>query len=305
MERKLVGMEAGAGRHAGRSATVLFWGGVAFTASGLFHVLVWLAAGMPALAGPVSWRKPIVFGLSTGVLTLSLAWVTTLLPQTRRLRRQALVFVALLVAELALIDMQQWRGVGSHFNNATPFDGAVFTAMGVLITIAAAIIAVWTWALFRPAVASPHLVSSARAGMVLLNIGNAIGMFIAAWGAAQLAAGLPPNVFGAAGQLKVPHAVALHGVQVLPLVAWLATGSIAPLRTVRLATLGYLLVLAFTIVQTLTGRAPADVTIGSATIAVAGVLLLGWAMVTALARRQTRWGMLAGWSAARLPAPRS
>src|SRR5688572_16986709 len=136
-----------------RAQTVMLWGALAFLASGVFHVGVWLVAGMPSLEGLVSWRKPIAFGLSTGVLAASLAWVIGLLPQTTRLYREAVAFVGLIVAELSLIYMQQWRGVGSHFNDATAFDGAVFTTMGVLIMVVAVIIAMWTRRLFGYGVA--------------------------------------------------------------------------------------------------------------------------------------------------------
>lgn len=37
--------------------------GVLLLVSGLFHVVVWLANGAPSLQGPVTWRKPIEFGL--------------------------------------------------------------------------------------------------------------------------------------------------------------------------------------------------------------------------------------------------
>jgi len=49
--------------------------GAVMAATGLFHVGVWLATGQPSLVGPVTWRKPIVFGLSIGVLAWSLAWI--------------------------------------------------------------------------------------------------------------------------------------------------------------------------------------------------------------------------------------
>jgi len=198
-----------------------------FVASGLFHVGVWWTAGMPTLEGPVSWRKPITFGFSTGVLSLSISWVLGLLPQTPRLVRQAWAFSLLLIAEIALIDMQQWRGVASHFNNATAFDGAVFSLMGALIMSVAVLIAIWTVALFRPAASavramhagavdaeradrtstSPELLWAARAGMVLLNAGNIIGLIMAA---SEMTA------------LKPVHGAALHAIQVFPLMVWLA-----------------------------------------------------------------------------------
>jgi hypothetical protein len=189
-----------------RSQRVLFATGLLFLASGLFHVGVWLNAGMPALEGPVTWRKPITFGLSTGVLFMSLSWVLGLLPQTERLVRQAWLFSALLVAEIALIDMQQWRGVASHFNDSTPFDAAVFTTMGVLIMAASVQIALWTRALFRHALPTTRAYAvAAKAGMVMLNVGNLVGLFMAATEATSF---------------KPVHGIALHAIQALPVAVW-------------------------------------------------------------------------------------
>ena len=283
-----------------RAQRLMLAGAIAFLASGLFHVAVWLLAGMPSLEGPVSWRKPIVFGLSTGVLSLSLVWVIGLLSHTTRLYRQTAAYVALISGELLLIDMQQWRGAGSHFNGATAFDGAVFTAMGVMIMMVAIIIAIWTRALFKPLQADNTRALAARAGMLLLNAGNLIGIFIAVWGSMQAAAGLTPNIFGEAGQLKIPHAIALHGLQVLPLLAWLVRRSDARLRAMRLATAGYGGLLIFTLLQAFSGRAPHDVTIGSASLLVASIVLLGWPLAVATtARRRTRCDMLPEWDVAR------
>ena len=279
---------------------LMFTGALAFLASGVFHVAVWLLAGMPSLEGPVSWRKPIAFGLSTGLLSLSLTWVIGLLPQTVRLSRQVTTYVALIAGELLLINMQQWRGVGSHFNSVTAFDGAVFTTMGVMIMIVAILIAIWTRALFKPLSIDPAQALAARAGMVLLNAGNLIGVFISVWGSMQVAAGLTPNIFGDAGQLKIPHAVALHAIQVLPVIAWLVHRSVRRLHAMRAATIGYSTLLIFALVQAFSGRAPHDVTITSAAVLIVSLVLMGWSVASAaIARRDERCDMLREWDVAR------
>ena len=161
---------------------------------------------MPSLEGPVSWRKPITFGLSTGILSLSIAWILGLRPQTNWLVRQAAWFAGLLIAEVTLIDIQQWRGVPSHFYNATPLDGAIFTTMGLLITTVSGIIVVWTRALFRHSLPTTAAYAfAARAGMVMLNVGNLIGIIIAA---TQMT------------HLKPIHGAALHVIQLLPAMVW-------------------------------------------------------------------------------------
>lgn len=190
-----------------KSQRVLLAAALLFLASGLVHLGVWAADGMPSLAGPVSWRKPITFGFSTGVLFLALTWVLGLLPDSRWRLAQAWLFAVLLAGEITLIDMQQWRGVASHFNTATAFDAAVFTAMGALIVTASLIIALWTIALFRrPLPTTPAYAVAARAGMVMLNLGNVLGLAMAV---SQTTA------------LKPAHGLALHALQALPVAVWI------------------------------------------------------------------------------------
>jgi hypothetical protein len=189
-----------------KSNRVLAAAGLLFLVSALFHAAVWWLAGMPPLTGPVSWRKPITFGLSTGVLLLSLGWVVALMPVTPRRQRQAWLISALLVAEVGLIDMQQWRGVASHFNTATPFDAAVFSAMGALIVAASTVVALWTRDVFTQPLATSRLnVLAIRAGLVMLNVGNLIGLAMSVSGQTAL---------------KPLHAIALHVIQALPVVVW-------------------------------------------------------------------------------------
>ena len=48
--------------------------GVVLVASGLAHAVAWAILGGP-WEGPVTWRKPILFGISGGLTSLSAAWV--------------------------------------------------------------------------------------------------------------------------------------------------------------------------------------------------------------------------------------
>lgn len=94
------------------------------------------------------------------------------------------------------------------------------------------------------------------------------------------------TTFGAAGVMKVPHAVAMHAIQVLPALAWLL--SFADLEEprrlglVRVAVLGYAALVAVSLLQTATGVAPFDVGVAAAAFYLLGVALLGMAVVAAL-----------------------
>jgi hypothetical protein len=91
--------------------------------------------------------------------------------------------------------------------------------------------------------------------------------------------------------MKVPHAVAMHAIQVLPALAWLLSFAALPerrrLRLVWAATTGYGGLVAVSLLQTAAGLAPLDVGVAAAALSLLGVVLLGGAFLAAvLALRQ-------------------
>ena len=129
---------------------VLYILGVAMLASAAIHLVVFALDGS-AWWGPVSWRKPINFAFSLGVTALSIGWAQGLMGRSRVLGWTTTALIGgASVIELGLITMQTWRGVPSHFNVATDFDGAVFTAMGVSVgTLTLGLLVMAAWAGFR------------------------------------------------------------------------------------------------------------------------------------------------------------
>lgn len=246
-------------------------------ASGVFHAAVFLVDG-GSWEGPVSWRKPIVFGLSFGITLATLTWFMSFLrPRTSVGWAVIGTFAVASLGEVVLISMQRWRGVASHFNESTAFDGAVFSAMGSLVTLLVLltlIIAVWS---FRAMDAPPSLAWAIRLGLVLLLVSQAVGVQMIAEGG---------NTFGAAGALKVPHAVTLHAIQVLPALALLAALAHAPerraLRVVALGAAGYGCLIASTMVQTYAGRRPLDLWLVTSGFALVGLGLLAASALVAV-----------------------
>lgn len=251
--------------------------GALLVLSGLVHVGVFLVDG-GSWTGPLAWRKPVVFGLSFGITLLTVAWITGLL------RPKAWAGWALLgtlsiasVVEVSLITMQRWRGVPSHFNESTPFDGMVFSLMGLMVSlVGVVIVAVTIWSFVRIE-APPSLTLAVRAGLVLLLVSQAVGAHMIAVGG---------NTFGPAGVMKLPHAVTLHAVQVLPGLALLLlvseTAERHRVRMVATAATGYLLLVAATLTQTYAGLSPLEPATVPAALAAAGLVVLGWAVVLTL-----------------------
>lgn len=184
--------------------------------SAAVHTGVWLADGS-SWAGPVSWRKPIEFSASFAITLATLAWILGRLPGSDRQRWTVAVPLSLAsVSEVALIALQRWRGVASHFNSATTLDNVIFIAMGVAIAIVSiAIIAIFLWSL-RTEPFAPDLRLAVRLGLGSLVIGQAVGGVLLVQGFMLLGSGPVPSPVS---QAVTAHAIALHGVQVLPVFA--------------------------------------------------------------------------------------
>jgi hypothetical protein len=115
---------------------------------GLAHLAAWLAVG-GAWQGPVSFRKPTTFGLSFGLTTITLAWVTGHLRITDRTRWLLLgPLAAADTYEVAWVTLQHGRGLPAHFNDTTVLDERLFIAGAVMVAIAIVVIAVMTLAAF-------------------------------------------------------------------------------------------------------------------------------------------------------------
>ena len=244
-------------------------------ASGVYHlVLLWMTR--ENWSGPVSLRKPGLFGVSAGMTVWSIAWVLTqVIPRRNDPLFASLMSVGLLL-EVGLITMQQWRGVPSHFNRTTPFDAAIESMMLGLITF----VTIGIGGLcFRSGQLLPMPQSRAisiRAGLWLLLFSCGLGFLITVAGQINLAAGLPPETWGKAGVLKFPHGAALHAIQALPLLSLLLqTWRISyAARLIRLAVAAQILFLEFALWQTMSGRARLDIDITGITVLAVSLFLI-------------------------------
>src|SRR3954452_1747436 len=113
--------------------------------------------------------------------------------------------------------------------------------MGALVALVALVTIVVTALAFFPLDAPPSLAWAIRIGLVLMLVSQAVGVQMITEGG---------NTFGAAGALKVPHAVTLHAIQVLPALALLSLVARADerhgVRMVALGATGYACLIAAT-----------------------------------------------------------
>jgi hypothetical protein len=256
------------------------------------------------ITGAPAWLKPFKFAVSTAIYSLTLAWIYRWLSDWPRARRvvgwtTAIVFVL----EVALIDTQAFRGTTSHFNVATTFDAAIFFVMGGAILLQTLVSVAVAVALWRQRFTDQSLGWALRLGMTLTIVGAFIGPLMTRPTAAQRAdarAGARMTIAGAHsvggldgdpgvpvtgwsrahGDLRVPHFIGLHAIQVLALIAvglrrWRAPAAVR-VRAVLAAAASYASLFLLLLWEALRGR---SVVAPDAT-ALASIVI--WAVVTAL-----------------------
>ncbi|GGM98812.1 hypothetical protein [Streptomyces fuscichromogenes] len=196
--------------------------GALLVLSGLAHLVVFAVDGGPWY-GPVSWRKPVTFGLSFGLTLIAVTWVTSYLKVGERLRTVLLlVFAADCVLEVGGITLQAWRRVPSHLDMETPFDTAVSMSLAVGGGILVVVLTVFAVASFRHRPAGPvGMALAVRSGFAILLVALASGAAMIARGVVLVRTGHQEAAYDSTAPLKPLHGVSLHAVLVLPALAWL------------------------------------------------------------------------------------
>jgi hypothetical protein len=238
----------------------------------------------------VSFRKPTTFGISFGLTTVTLAWVAGNLRISDRTGWLLLGPLAVAdTAEVVWVSLQRWRGVAAHFNDDTTLDSMLFLLLGGgAIAVTATVILVVAVLAFTARRAAPSMALAIRAGLVILLVAQTVGGWMIQHGLGLAEEGVTDGLttFGAAGVMKVPHAVSIHAVQVLPALAWLLSFTTLPerrrLAMVRIGSGGYLALVAVSLLQTASGVAPYDLDPTAAALYLLGAILLGAAFLTAL-----------------------
>jgi hypothetical protein len=226
--------------------------------SGVIHLAILLIVG-GAWEGPVSLRKPTTFGLSFGLTLINVTLISSFVALRDRTRTLLLgIFAAACVLETFLISLQAWRGVPSHFNVETPFDATVAQMLALGGIALVTIVVVLTVAAFRTGMAlPPGLRSAIRAGLVALVGAQIVGGVMIATGMRLVFGGDPQRAYATAGWLKPVHAALMHGILVLPLLAWWISSTgwdeHTQTRAVRRGIAAYSLVVAATVVLSILG----------------------------------------------------
>jgi len=246
--------------------------------SGFAHLgLLWFLGA--EWTGPLSPRKPGLFGLSAGLTVWSLAWVVSQF-RPGKLNRSLVSFMSrCLLLEVGLITLQYWRGVPSHFNRTTTFDAIVESIMLTLILLVTLGVAWLCWNSRRLLPMEESRAISIRAGLWFLLVACLLGFLATIIGEIHLVKGMSPEIWGRGGVLKYPHGAVLHAIQTLPalsvLLEKLRVSSSA--RVIRAAVNAHFLFLFHALWQTFHGLARTEIQWnGIAAMAVAALVLMLW-----------------------------
>ncbi|WP_341953558.1 hypothetical protein [Salinibacterium sp. TMP30] len=281
----------------------LFVVGAILLVSALIHsgiALGALASGQE-WSGPISWRKPVVFAGSFGMLSLTAAWILRLLPTTRWTWIPALMLGVFSFTEVSAITIQKWRGVPSHFNEATSFDVAMFGIMAVsvlTVVLALAILLVWVVLRFR---GNGGERIAAIVGLVSLIAAGYIGNQMIDVGTAQtVATGSVPYevVFGADGSAKLSHFVGMHLIQFLAVLAIFASAR-RRVAAVALGSVGGLAVFGSVTLTAYAGQPWITPDLATGALGILGVVVA----VVALALTARSFTRQEGVTGSRTPAP--
>jgi hypothetical protein len=276
--------------------------GALLLVSGGIHLAILFIGGY-SWEGPLSLRKAATFGLSFGLTLISIVWVASFLQLGDRTRSVLLgAFTVTCVVETALVSLQAWRGVPSHFNVETTFDAAVARMLAAGGVVLVATIVILTVAAFRANPAVPvSLRTAIQIGFVALCGAVGVGALMIAKGMRLVFAGDPQSAYATGGMFKPTHAVTMHAILVLPMLAWLLSfanwSEQRRLGVVLLAAGGYIVVVAGVAMENFAGLTMGQMPVALLALLAAGTFTLlaaGLMAVRAVARSCSSDGLQRG-----------
>jgi hypothetical protein len=185
------------------------------------------------------WDKPIKFSLSFLAFGPMLLWLFSRVTSTRIVRIGVGILGWSMVLEGTLIFMQSVRGVASHFNNTTPFNARVYSAMAAGVGIFALAGTIVGFVSARKNLGSDAIGLATKIAVPMMTFGAVIAFAMTVPKPGQVEAGSKivgshtvSGVDGGAGlpllgwstkvgDPRVPHFIGLHSLQFVPLIALL------------------------------------------------------------------------------------
>ncbi|GGS24990.1 hypothetical protein [Actinokineospora fastidiosa] len=209
------------------------------------------------LVGAPIWLKPLKFALSFMLYGVAWAWLIALMPKrSRTLQAASAVIILTSIVEMAILLTQTVRGRESHFNSTTETDAMLFELMGITIAV------FWVATLVGSVVIGARRIAprpenlAIRLGLGISLVGMLLGIPMTtrdsmregfsgthSVGVVEGGPGMPLTAWSTTGgDLRIPHFVGLHALQVLPLIALALTVLAARYAVLRAEEVRYRMV---------------------------------------------------------------
>ena len=222
------------------------------------------------LNGAPIWAKPIKFSLSLAIHFFTLALLAQQLERKRRTGILLTLFgyaaVASMLLEQIYISIQAARGRQSHFNLETAFESSMYGLMGVaavLLVLVSLILGLMIWRQDKSKRSAQGLFLGSVIGLVAGSILTFLLAGYMSMGTSHLigetvndANGVPLLGWSrTAGDLRIPHFIATHLMQILPLIGWFCDRyQLPPKRVVLISSFILISICAATFFIALSGR---------------------------------------------------
>lgn len=234
---------------------ILFWVTMIISFLGLGSILGLLIDDR-TLMGVNVWLKPFKFSVSISIYLITVGYLITKYPYSPRKKAIINHITAwTLLLEFLIILYQGSRGVQSHYNITTPFDGILFMLMGVFVGINVLTMVLFVIDTIRLKLKVTKSVQWAiLLGWLIVLFGSWVGGQMISQlghivGVPDGQEGLPlVNWSVNGGDLRVAHFFALHSIQIIPLFAmWVAKKRKLPQRKQLMIVTFFAVIFALTI----------------------------------------------------------
>ena len=231
------------------------------------------------------WIKPLKFFASIAIYSITIEWIYRVFQKEETLtvfNRFRWIIGAGGASEAILITLQAARGVQSHFNVGTPLDLAIFSAMGIIITIVVSTAFVSLYFIWKARKQAPRVYFEAIIyGGLIMTIASFQGFAMTSPTPEQLEAfesGSPVIIAGShfvgdlpqtkhatlpftgwsleIGDLRISHFIGLHALQFLIVSAFLIHRFKIPIpnTAIRIVAASYCGLFVFSFLQAQSGQ---------------------------------------------------
>lgn len=245
--------------------SIIFWAaGLTLIVSGLVHIPLWYLRG-DSWEGPLSLRKPILFGLATGITLWSFAWLVTQLKPRWWFIPVVIMGSLGALLEVGIISLQAWRLMPSHYSQGGSLESILYVLMEIGLAALCFSLCAFSWlSLWQQCYIKPPNEAKYLAillGLMGLHAGLLTGVGMLIYGNHQMAINADPTLIPPAGVLKFLHGIPIHAPQLLWPLLWFTSRSPYAGQTswfVGLISLGISFQTIYAAIQVFNGQARFD-----------------------------------------------